>query len=366
MEKTLNLMNIKPLIFMNFTNFTNFMNFITLLLCSITLFGQENSKTSQNKDVIVNFMRLSTQQLFDTANHYLNKNSYDTAIICYNIVINKIPQNADIEQQKNLVNAYHNLANICYLLSDYRTAYDYFIKKLLICEKYDFINAKVKTYLDMGVVYSSLNQYDMAEQYYLKALDLCKDSALIILILNNMGANDLLRSQTENSFYYLDKALKISKRHDGIYLNSLLNNIGSYYQHKKLYDSAFYYFRHSLYVSRSKNDNKVEANNLSDIGKLFFELNNKDSATYYINLSNKITYENKYIGKLADNYLALSEIEKSKGKYKNALEHYETYNNLKDSIFNADVYSSVNLIQRQYEVSKTNQQIEELIIDRQI
>jgi len=339
---------------------------ITVLVCSITLFGQEENKTSQNDDIIRSMMRLSTQQLYDTAKYYFKNKSFDTAVICYNLVIRKIPQNADIEQQKIIANTYHNLAFISYTISDFRTAYDCFIKELFICEKYNFTKFKFETLLGIGAVYTNLNQYDLAEQYYLESLDLCKDSVTIILILNNIVGNNILRGKTDNSFYYLDKALNISKRHDEVFLNSLLNNLGSYYQYKKQYDSAFYYFRQSLYVSRNENDKKVEATNLSDIGKLFFKLNNKDSAAYYIGLSNKVALENKYTSKLAENYLALSEIEKSKGKYKNALEYYETYNNLKDSIFNADVYSSVNLIQRQYEVSKTNQQIEELEIDRQI
>ena len=339
---------------------------ITLLVCSISLFGQEENKTSQNDELIRSMMRLSTQQLFDTARYYFKNNSFDTAVICYNLLTKSIQQNADIEQQRKLVTIYNNLATISYTRSDLRAAYDYYIKKLLICEKYSFINSKVRTFIDMGAIYSILNQYDMAEQYYLKSLELCNDSAMIVLILSNIGANNLLRGKIDSSFYYLDKALPISKRHNEVYLGSVLNNIGSYYQYKKLYDSAFYYFRESLYVSRNKNEKNVESINLSDIGILFFELNNNDSATYYIDLSNKIAYENKYISKLSENYLALSEIEKSKGRYKNALEYYETYNNLKDSIFNADVYSSVNLIQRQYEVSKTNQQIEELEIDRQL
>jgi len=181
-----------------------------------------------------------------------------------------------------------------------------------------------------------------------------------------MGANNLLRNKIDSSFYYFDKALKISNKKNEKHLNSLLNNIGSYYQLSNNYDSAFYFFRRSLEVSRNKKDYRVVAGNLLDIGKLFFELNNIDSAIHYINLSNKIAYENKFLNIIANNYLALSEIEKSKGKYKNALEYYETYNNLKDSIYNAGVYSSINLFQRQYEVSKTNQQIEELEIDRQL
>ena len=49
------------------------------------------------------FMQLSQHELYDTANYYLKKNSYDTAFVYFNLFIKTIPQNADIEQQKKLL-----------------------------------------------------------------------------------------------------------------------------------------------------------------------------------------------------------------------------------------------------------------------
>jgi len=339
---------------------------ITLFLCSLNLFGQETEKSSQKSDIIENFIRLSTQELFDTANYYLKRYSFDTALICYNLTINAIPKNADIEQQKKLVEAYNKLANIYFFISDYRMAYDLSIKRLLICEKYNFVDEKLQTFINIGVVYTSVKQYDIAKQYYLNALELCNDSNKIILILNNLGANEMEIGNNENAIYYINKSMQISKRHNDAYLHLILNNIASYYQKKKQYDSAFHYFRLSLDHTLINNNIEVEVNNLSDLGKLFFEVNKIDSALHYINLSNKIAMENKFLRILSDNYRTLSKIEKSKGRFENSLHLHETYTNLKDSIFNAGVFGSINLLQRQYEVSKTNQQIEELVIEKQL
>ena len=83
-------------------------------------------------------------------------------------------------------------------------------------------------------------------------------------------------------------------------------------------------------------------------------------------MSNNIALENKYLKILTENYFTLSEIEKSKGRFENALNFHNRYTNLKDSIYNADVFGSVYQVQRLYEISKTNQLIEELEIDSQI
>jgi len=331
----------------------------------MTLFGQENNKTSQNDDVIESFIRLSSQQLYDTANYYFNRYSFDTALICYNLFINTIPKNNDIEQQRKLAAVYNGLNVIYFSISDYRIAYDYCIKRLQICEKYNFIHGLAVTYTNIGIIYNYLKQYETAKDYYLKSLEIVKDTSGLILLLNNLGDNEMYIGNMDSAYYYIDRAIYISKQYKNVRLNLLYTSLGEYYQKIKLYDSAFHYFHLSLFHS-TDNNTRVKTMNLSNMGKFFFEINKIDSALYYIDLSNKIALENNFLNILSENLLTLSEIEKSRGRYKNALEFYETYNNLKDSISNSEVYSSVNQMHRSYEVSKTNQQIEELLIDQQI
>jgi AraC-like DNA-binding protein len=83
-------------------------------------------------------------------------------------------------------------------------------------------------------------------------------------------------------------------------------------------------------------------------------------------LSKTISIENNFWGILAENYNILSEIEDAKGNTKKALKNIKKYTNIKDSIFNVEKFGEINQLQRFYEVSKTNQQIEELIIDQQV
>jgi len=337
------------------------------LLCPIILLGQNvNNNKTQNNELIANFSRLSSQQLYDTANYYLTKNSYDTASICFNLFINTIPKNADVEQQKKLLIVYNRLARIYFYISDYRMAYDLSIKTLHLCEKYNLVSEKAATYTNIGAVYSYLNQSNIAQQYYLQALDLCNDGLDIIPRLNNLSANALEVDQPDSAFYYINKAISLSKQNNDIFSEAILSTLASCYKYVKQYDSAFYYYHTALRHSKTSNQIIIETKNLSEIGKLFFEVNMIDSALHYLELSNKIALENKFLSILKDNYLTLSEIEKWKGNTEKALNYYTAYTNLKDSISNAGVFGSINLLQRQYEVAKTNQQIEELELDRQL
>lgn len=340
---------------------------ILMLLCPMALFGQKfENRISEDNDMFSDFIKLTSQQLYDTADYYHKKKSCDTALICYSLIIKTIPKSAEIEQQKKLSRIYNRMANLHMLMSDYRAAYSIFIDELLICEKYNIIENKSLVYLNLGIIYNNLKHYEMSNQYYLKSLDISFDSAKTVLILNSLGDNQIKRGNLDSAYYYIDKSMKLSKQHNDVYLSLIFNTLGSYYKEVKLYDSAYYYFKLSLEQTSANKIIEGEATNLSDLGKLFFEINKLDSALYYTGLSNKIASEYKFLKILSDNYLTLSEIDKSKGNFKSALNHYTTYNNLKDSIYNAEVYASVNLYQRQYEVSKTNKQIEEFIIDRQL
>jgi len=338
-----------------------------MLLCPFAIFGQEiNNNSSKNDDVISNFLLLSSKQLYYIAEDYYKTNSYDSAIICYNLLIKTIPPNSDYEQQKVLMNSYNRLAIIFCSKSDYRTAYDYFIRALSICEKNNLDTEKSNIYANIGVVYSSFKQYDFAKQYFLSALDLCKDSMMIINMLNNLGFNEMLLGRLDSAYYYLNKAYLISKRHNDFSLQLMLNNFATLFQKEKQYDSAFYYYHSSLYYSRLNNDIRVEAGILSDLGKFLFEIDLLDSALFYIDLSNKIASENKFLETMATNFLTLSEIEKSKKRYEKSLNHHITYTNLKDSIYNAEIFGDINQMQSMYEISKKNEQIEELVIDLKV
>jgi AraC-like DNA-binding protein len=76
--------------------------------------------------------------------------------------------------------------------------------------------------------------------------------------------------------------------------------------------------------------------------------------------------ENKYMGIWAENYLLLSKIEESKGNIQKSFEHFKTHSNLKDSLFNVGKFGEINQLQRLYEISKTNQQIEQLVVEKEV
>ncbi|MCL2097924.1 MAG: AraC family transcriptional regulator [Bacteroidales bacterium] len=344
---------------------------ITLVLIGLTLSSAAEIPNLfhgvlHDNDIVANFKHLSSEQLLDTANYYFNKNSADTALLCYGLIINTIQKNPTVEQQKRIVQALNKSAIIYCSLCDYRKAYELFINALHLCDMINDLTYQSAVLLNIGNVYYRFKEYDMANLYYSKAMPLFQDTAQIVLVLNNMGASELGAGNLDSAFSLLSKALPISKRHKDVSLYNLLNNFALYYEEKQLYDSAFHYHQLSLNEVRKHNKIEEEAEFLSQLGNLFYKIGKTDSALFYIGLSNVIAQKNNFLRISSLNYQILSDLEKSKKRYQTALEYFEKHLNLENAIANTAVFGDISQLQYAHDISKLNLQIDRFVIDQKI
>jgi tetratricopeptide (TPR) repeat protein len=278
-------------------------------------------------------------------------------------------KNANSKQHELMIDAFIRTAHIYANMGNYLNAYKLLIDALLRCEKYQVDTKFPLIYNNLGNIYANFQKFDMAKSYYFKALHLHKDTTTLDLVFNNIGCIEMCSDNFDSAFYFLDKSLQICRRYNRTGLAGALNGMGYFYQKAKQYDSAYFYYKLSLEEAKNNTiiERKVaEADILSNLGNLFFETGKIDSALFYINLSNHIAQESNYLKTLADNYLILSKIEESRGNTKRAYEKLKKYLSLKDSISSTEVLGNINQLQRYYEVSKTNEQIERLIFEQQM
>ena len=337
--------------------------FAILLICSDGFSQNPLKGLSQNNNLISDFNKLSQQQLYDTGNFFLKKNSIDTALICFNLILYSPANNNDIEQQSRIADALNRLGVIHTILCDYRSAYKYLIDALLLGEKHNISSMQSKVYNNLGNIYAHFHKFDVAKLYYNKALILSQDSVLFASILNNLSVVELKNGRIDSAFYYLNESMLINTKLNHEHLGNNLINLALLFQETKQYDSTFYYYFVSLDLARKNEQIELEAEILYSLSNLFLKINKPDSAVYYVGLSNIIATENNFLNILAENYLTLSKIEESKGSIRSALKYYKRYAELNDSIFNTNIFSDINQLQRLYEVAKTNQQIEQFVIE---
>ncbi len=336
-----------------------------VLLLPVAVWCGGVSPEPENNSVMADREQMTPRQLLDMAESYYEKAAIDTALIYYDMVTATPQQEGDTEQLKMVVEAYNKEAVIYFHMGDYRRSYESLISALPLAEKCNYVEYETLLYTNIGNINFRFNEYETAKEYYLKALGLHRDSTVIVALYNNLGAVEAELGQTDSAFRYLNGALQISGRNRDVYKYSILNTVASLYQKERQYDSAFYYYRSALMEAKKQNSKEDEAETLSNLGNLWFERNRPDSARCYIESSIAVAVDNKFMPTLTENYHILSKIEKAGGNSSRSLEYFEQYASLKDSILNAKNFGDINQLQRMYEVSKINRQVEQLTIERQ-
>ena len=308
------------------------------------------------------FFQKNSEQLLETANDYFYRSSADTALFFYNLVINDFRQ-IGMEHQKRVVIALNRSAILYTRTGNFRAAYDFLIRALELAEAIGFYEHLPRIYTNLGNIYCHLGLFDLCREHYLIALDLTPES---IIVLNNLGYTETKIGQHHRASYFLNRAYKISRQQDNMHLEIILNSIAFFHKQQQHYDSAHHYFQLALMESRKNNHAESEAINLSNLSRLFFEIGEYDQALSYAILSNAIAESNAFLRILAENYRTLSKVERSRGHHQRAFDYFEWHMALRDSMLNIEKIRSINQLQHLREMSKVNQQIEEMMFEQQV
>ncbi|MEL7001800.1 MAG: tetratricopeptide repeat protein [Bacteroidota bacterium] len=202
-----------------------------------------------------------------------------------------------------------SVADIEYSLENYSSSYDYANKAFKIYEEYEdkvYQSFAVNT---MGLASSELQNYDDAIEYFLKATQLAREMDIEAV------------------------------------LTSALSNLGNVYTKLKEYDKARDRLNEALIVARSTGVKLNTASVLLELGRLDYKTKNLKSALSNVNGTIDLVAEINASSYLSPAYELRSKIYEDQGNQEKALEDYQQFHALNDSIFNV----------------KKSQQIEELL-----
>jgi len=306
---------------------------------------------------------LRQRLLLDTANRYFMANNADSALLYYRQVIEVITSGRQGEREcpVDAVTALNRSGIIYMNQGNYYRAYRCLIDALSLCETYGIVSEQPRIYNNMGNVYYHFKKYDIAEEYYRRALALCADSARAGYY-NNLGQALSEMGEADSAFFYFERSLQACRRYDNDRLFALYNSMASLYRKEQQFDSAFHYYRLSSVESLKNNKIEHEAQNLSDLGRLFLQQGQLDSALFYVGESDRLARENGFLKVMVENALIWSQAEELRGNTEGAFGYYKRYAGLRDSVFNAGTFGDISQLQRSYEKDKTNRQIEQLVV----
>ncbi len=112
-------------------------------------------------------------------------------------------------------------------------------------------------YNSMGNVYSALEEYNVSNMYYRKAIEFSQDEKRSSYYVSNLGENFYKKSNYDSAIYYYNTALALSQKfNDQDKINWIHNNLGDVYLKKGEHQEAlsFYTAAYQAYSGNKINE----------------------------------------------------------------------------------------------------------------
>ncbi|MEO6870200.1 MAG: tetratricopeptide repeat protein, partial [Ginsengibacter sp.] len=246
-------------------------------------------------------------------------------------------------------------------LSDYARAMEYYLKELKSSELSNDTLSLIRSWINLGALYTYLGDQGNAISYLLKAEKVNKklgDNNIESRLQNSLGENYRLSGKYPEA---------INAYHKAIELNNVINrgnidyvdlaNLADVYTRMGNLDSAFYFGFRSLKAGKELNDINVAGFTNGILSRAYLKKNMVDSAIYYGRLGLAAAKETGTIEFMRDNTLALANAFAVKKDFANAYANQLLYMTYRDSMMNEEVRNRTAVQQYTFNLDKKEAQI---------
>ncbi len=274
-------------------------------------------------------------------------------------------------ESKGLGKAYNTLGNCNKAISDYPEALRYYFLALAQFEKGNLLRETAIVHMNIGTVYRPMGYTEKALAEYDSALVIAiqlKEEKLHAQLLGNKGViyfsqKNYKEQQTVN-LQALAIFRKIGDRNNEAWI---LDNLGDSYAIDDP-EKGIAYHKEAIAIYDELNNPAYKATSLMNIGAIYFDMAERDSSANRTKLLNEsilvlkeaasILEEMGDLEYLKDVYLSLSNSQSLLGEHAEALQSYQTYSQLKDSIISVEVEESIAELETQRVIEVQEREIE--------
>jgi signal transduction histidine kinase/Tfp pilus assembly protein PilF len=216
-------------------------------------------------------------------------------------------------------------------------------------------------------VYKETKELDKAIKYYKQGLDINKSIGSTKnneARLTNMASCYFLQKKFDLSLQFLFEALRYKNLSDN-YKALIYGNIGNVYINKKQYEEGSFYIEKAIALNLKLDDNYGLSKNYTYLGFLNIqksqsEKNKTESlnkAEFFVKKSIALEKEMNNEKNAWHQYDLLSQINKAKGNFEDALTAHEQYVIFKDSIFNSENKETIKNLEDKREIELRDKEI---------
>lgn len=247
------------------------------------------------------------------------------------------------------------------------SAFFYLYESLRLCKSVNDSGKMAQTSTALGSLFSEYGDSKNALTWFLEAAKIAestKDIQNFYLAHEGLGFYYYDRNEFEKALYYLLKVDSImSQLGDPVLAAKTLNNVGLCYSSLKNYNLAKKYYQQAL-QEYTRLDMPLDiALGYFNLGSMYNNLNQPDSAIYYLDKSLPLARETGDLQRVCRCYEFLADAYALKGNYTKAYDYHLQYTGLRDSLLNEEKIASISEMQTKYDTEKKEQQI--VLLDEQ-
>ena len=236
-----------------------------------------------------------------------------------------------------MVNIYNSKGTLFYNLGNYDDAFKFYNKTLEISRKRfgDENSLTGKGFHNVGLIYYRWGDIGKAREYFEKALSiwlkaLGPKNQLIAYCYTNIANILYAKGDIKEAVKYDEKALRIWKDHLGEnhpFVAYSYNNLSSSYQYLGKFKKALSLARKSLTIRLlHRDENRSLAESLENVGSIFTDMKQYDSAYIYLTKSRILLGQAKFKNHLmiALCYAGFAKLSLKQNMYSKAINYYDS------------------------------------------
>jgi two-component sensor histidine kinase len=215
--------------------------------------------------------------------------------------------------------------------------------------------------LTLGILHDELKQWKSATKYYKKALwyfEQSKNIDMVHVITNSICGGLIAHESPAKALAFCQQ---ISRQHpatspSSTYIHYL--TLAECHLALKEVKTAERYYVHVLALGA----NKADVSNLTiatyiKVGTFYVIVRQYDKAHTYLERALTLLKQRGLLRGTASVHLQLFKVDSAQGNYSSAIDHYQKYKSLSDSIFNEKKSQQISSLEVQYETKKKEQDI---------
>lgn len=302
--------------------------------------------------------KISASNLGTLSILYKAQGDYSNALQCAQ---QSLALRIELDDKRGQAGVLTNMGNICRLMGDYDKAFNHLIKGLKIRENLQDKAGMAASYNSLGSFHSIRGLQEEALTFYNKCLALRKElnqGQGIASVTHNIGNIYYEQGKYESAIHYYTQSLDTYlELEDARGVADAYNNLANAHEQKKEYAKALSLNREALVMREKLGDLQGQLDSYINIGSCHRRLNQESEALKAFHNAEQLAGK---IGGEQDRQLIHHQLYATylqQKEYKDALENFQIFTDLKDSIYSTESEKRIAELETQYQTEKIEREL---------